>query len=79
MCDCEFDNVHVGSESTALTCVIINMTNIMDIMNGSAYLPPFGFCWIFVFYLLFTAGPPSAVMSSLKLKLVFIFIPGSRR
>ena len=33
MCDCEFDNVHVGSESTALTCVIINMTNIMDIMN----------------------------------------------
>ena len=34
MCDCEFDNVHVGSESITLTCLInSSMTNIMVIMN----------------------------------------------
>ena len=33
MYDCEFGNVHVGSESIALPCLINNMTNIMVIMN----------------------------------------------
>ena len=32
MCDCEFVNVHVGSESIALPCLINNMTNITNIM-----------------------------------------------
>ena len=33
MCDCEFGNVHVGSESIVLPCLIDNMTNIVVIMN----------------------------------------------
>ena len=33
MCDCEFNNVHVGSELIALPCLINSMTNIMVIMN----------------------------------------------
>ena len=33
MCDCEFDNEHMGSESIALPCLINNMTNIAVIIN----------------------------------------------
>ena len=33
MCDCEFNNVHVGSESIALPYLINNMTNIMVTMD----------------------------------------------
>ena len=33
MCDCESDNVHVGSESIVLPCSINNMTSIMVIMD----------------------------------------------
>ena len=33
MCDYEFDNVHVGSESIVLPCLINSMTKIMVIMN----------------------------------------------